>query len=63
MPPHAYQRRIANRRGTQALTHPHAEIRPELPGDLLWRGCLNNAPAHGGRIAGGGSFLGAWLFR
>ena len=24
-----------------------AEIRPELPGDLFWRGCLNNAAAHG----------------
>jgi hypothetical protein len=20
---------------------------PELPGELLWRGCLNNAAAHG----------------
>ena len=53
IPPRTYQRRIARSRRAQALAQRHAEIGAELSGDLFRRGCLNNAAAHEGRIAGG----------
>ena len=58
IPPRTYQQRIARSRRAQALAQGHAEIGAELPGDLFGRGCLNDAAAHGGRIAGDGKEIG-----